>query len=126
LKHERRPQTVARTRGGASANLAQAAPMFAALGDATRLRLVARLCDAGPQSTMRLARGAQVSRQAISKHLAVLEAAGLARGSRMGREHIWELQRRRLAEVQSFLNQISREWDAAIDRLRMFVENEPR
>ena len=99
--------------------------MFAALGDATRLRLVARLCDAGPQSIMRLARGAQVSRQAISKHLAVLEAAGLARGSRMGREHIWELEGRRLALVQSCLNQISREWDAAIDRLRMFVENEP-
>jgi DNA-binding transcriptional ArsR family regulator len=125
LKHERRPRSVARARGGASANLAQAAPMFAALGDATRLRLVARLCDAGPQSTMRLARGAQVSRQAISKHLAVLEAAGLARGSRMGREHIWELEGRRLALVQSCLNQISREWDAAIDRLRMFVENEP-
>jgi DNA-binding transcriptional ArsR family regulator len=124
LKHERRPRTVARTRAGASANLAQAAPMFAALGDTTRLRLVARLCDAGPQSTMRLAKGAQVSRQAISKHLAVLEAAGLARGSRMGREHIWELERRRFALVQSWLNQISREWDAAIDRLRMFVENE--
>jgi len=100
--------------------------MFAALGDATRLRLVARLCDAGPQSTMRLARGAQVSRQAISKHLAVLEAAGLARGARMGREHIWELERRRLAQVQSWLNQISREWDTAIDRLRIFVENAPK
>ena len=117
---------MSRTRTSAAAKLAAAAPIFAALGDETRLHIVARLCGEGPQSIMRLADGAAVSRQAITKHLRVLEEAGLARSSRAGRESIWELRTRRLQAVQRYLDQISQEWDAAIGRLRAFVEGQER
>jgi DNA-binding transcriptional ArsR family regulator len=100
--------------------------VFAALGDKTRLRIVARLCGAGPLSIMRLADGARVSRQAVTKHLRALEAAGLARSSRAGRERIWELRTTRLAEIRRYLDQISDDWDAAIGRLRALVEKEER
>ncbi|HVY44431.1 MAG TPA: metalloregulator ArsR/SmtB family transcription factor, partial [Minicystis sp.] len=66
--------------------------MFAALGDATRLAVVARLCDGGPASIARLAEGATVTRQAVTKHLRVLEQAGLVRSERAGRETVWELE----------------------------------
>jgi DNA-binding transcriptional ArsR family regulator len=105
-----------------AARPAGAAPVFAALGDRNRLRIVARLCGHGPQSISRLADGASVSRQAITKHLRALEAAGLARSSRAGRERIWELRTRRLSEARRYLDQISRQWDVAIDRLRALVE----
>ena len=98
--------------------------IFAALGDETRLRIVARLCEEGPLSIMRLTNGAKVSRQAITKHLHALEEAGLARGSRAGRESVWELRANRLANVQRYLDQISQDWDAAIERLRAFVEKQ--
>jgi DNA-binding transcriptional ArsR family regulator len=104
--------------------LGAAAPVFAALGDETRLRLVARLCGEGPLSIARLAADAPVSRQAITKHLNSLERAGLARSSRAGRERIWELRTKRLSEVRRYLDQISRQWDEAIERLRVFVEKE--
>jgi DNA-binding transcriptional ArsR family regulator len=103
---------------------AKAAPIFAALGDETRLRIVARMCGEGPLSIMRLAAGATVSRQAITKHLHALEDAGLARSSRVGRERIWELRTRRLSAATRYLDQISRHWDAALDRLRALVEKE--
>src|SRR5579863_2054587 len=108
----------------AATKLAKAAPIFAALGDETRLQLVARLCGEGPQSIVRLADGAPVSRQAITKHLHALREAGLARNSRIGRESIWELRTRRLSEAHRYLDQISRNWDAALGRLRAFVEEE--
>jgi DNA-binding transcriptional ArsR family regulator len=115
---------VARTAAAANARLAaNAAHLFAALGDATRLRIVARLSTGGPQSIMRLASGAAVSRQAITKHLHALQRAGLARGIRAGRESVWELRTRRFADVERYLTQISRQWDAALDRLRAFVEH---
>jgi DNA-binding transcriptional ArsR family regulator len=106
----------------AAARRANAALIFAALGDETRLRIVARLCEEGPLSIMRLTTGANVSRQAITKHLHALEEAGLARSSQAGRECIWELRTNRLADVKRYLDQISRQWDAALDRLRAFVE----
>ncbi|MGI8401630.1 MAG: ArsR/SmtB family transcription factor [Gemmatimonadaceae bacterium] len=99
-----------------------AAPVFAALGDATRLRLVSRLCVDGPLSITRLSEGSTVTRQAITKHLNALAAAGLARGTRHGRERIWELEPRRLRKAQDYLDQISDQWDAAIGRLKAFVE----
>ena len=74
---------------------------------------------------MRLASGASVSRQAITKHLRVLEKAGLARGARAGRERIWELRTSRLSDVRGYLDRISRQWDAVVDRLRAFVEEVP-
>ncbi|HEV3018514.1 MAG TPA: metalloregulator ArsR/SmtB family transcription factor [Burkholderiaceae bacterium] len=101
---------------------AAAAPVFAALGDATRLQIVARLCEGGPLSIARLTEGAQVSRQAITKHLHALSDAGLVRSRRAGRERIWQLQTRRLAEVRRYLDRISRQWDQAIGRLRSLVE----
>jgi DNA-binding transcriptional ArsR family regulator len=109
-------------RNSATARLADAAPVFAALGDETRLRVVVRLCGEGPLSIVRLASGAKVSRQAIAKHLQVLEAAGLARGFRAGRESIWELRTDQLLQAQRYVLQISRDWDAALSRLRKFVE----
>jgi DNA-binding transcriptional ArsR family regulator len=101
-----------------------AAPIFAALGDATRLKLVARLCDAGPLATARLAEGASISRQAVSKHLEALQSAGVVRSGRAGRERIWRLETRRLAEIHSYLVQISSQWDAALLRLRAAVESD--
>ncbi|HEY3784008.1 MAG TPA: metalloregulator ArsR/SmtB family transcription factor [Steroidobacteraceae bacterium] len=101
---------------------ADAAPVFAALGDATRLQLVLRLCDGGPMSIIRLTEGSQVTRQAVSKHLKALEKAGLARSGRVGRERIWELQTRRLGDVRACLDRISDQWDQAIRRLRALVE----
>jgi DNA-binding transcriptional ArsR family regulator len=108
-----------------AARVADAAPVFAALGDATRLGLVARLCVDGPLSITRLSEGADVTRQAISKHLHALSDAGLVRGTQRGRERIWELEPRRIENARRYLDQISAQWDAAIDRLRAFVEDEP-
>lgn len=101
-----------------------AAAVFAALGDDTRLALVARLSSGGPQSIMRLTEGADVTRQAVTKHLEALAEAGLVRSSKDGRERIWELQTRRLADAQQYLDEISSQWDRAIDRLRAFVETD--
>jgi DNA-binding transcriptional ArsR family regulator len=99
-----------------------AAPLFAALGDETRLGLVARLCDGGPLATVHLAKGSRVSRQAVSKHLVALEDAGLVRSERHGRERIWRIETRRLVEIRHYLEQISSAWDAALLRLRAAVE----
>ena len=98
------------------------AHLFAALGDPTRLRLVRRLCDDGPMSITRLTAGSRVTRQAITKHLRVMEGAGLVCSTRHGRESVWHLDVRRLDEARTYLEQISRQWDAAIGRLQKFVE----
>ena len=98
------------------------ARLFAALGDKTRLRLVSRLCDDGPMSITRLTAGSRVTRQAITKHLRVLEEAGLARSTRRGRERVWQLDRQRLRDARRHLDLISKQWDDALGRLRKFVE----
>lgn len=103
---------------------AQAAAVFAALGDDTRLALVARLSAGGPQSIVRLTDGVDVSRQAVAKHLEALAEAGVVRSAKEGRERIWELETRRLSEAQRYLDEISSQWDRAIDRLRAFVETD--
>ena len=103
-------------------SLADAAPLFAALGDPTRLHIVARLCETGPQSIVRLTSGTRISRQAVTKHLRALECAGLVHSGRAGRERIWALETRRLHEVNHHLDQISRQWDAALKRLQALVE----
>jgi len=102
----------------------RAAPLFAALGDETRLRVVARLCKDGPQSIAKLTAGADVTRQAVSKHLAVLQAAGLVKRTRAGRESVYELAPRRLAEAHRWLDVISAQWDDTLERLRAFVEDD--
>jgi DNA-binding transcriptional ArsR family regulator len=98
------------------------APLFAALGDETRLRLVSRLCRSGPQSIARLTDGSHVTRQAIAKHLRVMEHARLVHCTRRGRESVWELDRQRLSDARHYLDQISAQWDDALARLRAFVE----
>ena len=106
----------------ASAQVRDAAPLFAALGDETRLRLLVRLSAGGPGSIARLSAKSQVTRQAIAKHLEVLSEAALVRGNRHGREHIWRLEPKRLADAREYLDWISRQWDEALDRLKSFVE----
>lgn len=100
----------------------RAAPLFAALGDETRLGLVARLSAGGPVSVTQLTAGSGVTRQAVSKHLRVLAGAGLVRGTRRGRESLWRLEPRRLDDARRSLDLISRQWDQALDRLRTLVE----
>jgi DNA-binding transcriptional ArsR family regulator len=99
-----------------------AAPLFAALGDETRLKLIVRLASGGPGSIAQLSAKSAVSRQAITKHLHVLSGAGLVRSTRRGRERVWGLEPRRLADAHEYLDRISRQWDDALDRLRQFVE----
>ncbi len=94
-----------------------------ALGDDTRLSLVARLSGTGPLSITVLTKGTEVSRQAVSKHLQVLECAGLVRVTRIGRERVWELETKRLADAKRYLDDVSAQWDEALDRLRSFVED---
>src|SRR5262249_14794989 len=106
----------------ARAQARSAAPLFAALGDETRLALVARLSANGPESITRLRATSAVSRQAISKHLEVLERAGLARARSQGRERIWQLAPDRLEDARTYLDQISRQWDDALGRLKDLVE----
>ena len=98
------------------------AALFAALGDETRLQLVSRL-GAGPMSITKLTAGSKITRQAITKHLRVLEQARLVRGTRQGRERHWQLDRRRLDDARRYLDLISKQWDNALGRLRNFVEN---
>jgi DNA-binding transcriptional ArsR family regulator len=99
------------------------AAIFAALGDQTRLRLVARLSAGGAMSISRLTVGSNVTRQAIAKHLRVMEEAGLVRGARQGRESVWQLDKRRFEDARRYLDAISEQWDAALGRLREFVED---
>ena len=117
---------MSRGRSAAAERLAESAPVFAALGDATRLSLVARLSVEGPLSIVRLSDGAGVTRQAVTKHLDALAEAGLVRDSRRGRERIWELEPGRLVRARVSLDQISDQWDATIGRLKTFVEDDSR
>lgn len=99
-----------------------AALLFAALGDETRLRLVARLATRGPASATELSREASISRQAVSKHLDVLARARLVRDRHVGRERIFELAPARLERARLYLETISAAWDEALESLRRFVE----
>ena len=100
--------------------LRRAAPLFAALGDNVRLSLVNRLCARGPMSTMRLSEGSGVTRQAVSKHLEVLEAAGVVRSMRVGRERLWEVDASELRAAQDWLGSFSRDW-AGVIRLKAYA-----
>jgi len=109
---------------GAAALRAEAVPVFAALGDETRLGLVGRLSVEGPLSITRLSEGTGVTRQAITRHLHALGDAGLVRDERRGRERVWELNLNRLEIARRYLDQISRQWDDAAERLKAFVEDD--
>ena len=105
-----------------SSSVVTTAAVFAALGDETRLRLMARMSDGGPLSVASLANGFDISRQAISKHLQVMSDAGLARSGRRGRETVWQLEQDGLAEARRSLQLIAEEWDNRLRRLKAFVE----
>jgi len=97
-------------------------PILAALGDESRLQIVMKLCRSGPQSIAKLAEGAAISRQGVTKHLHALHEAGLLRSERRGRERIWRLEPKRLDDVRRYLARISQQWDDALSRLRSAVE----
>jgi DNA-binding transcriptional ArsR family regulator len=98
------------------------APLFDALGDANRLRIITRLCDSGPCSTAQITTVVPVSRQAATKHLLLLEAVGIVNSERRGRERIWRMEPKPLTDASEYLTALSQRWDRAIDRLRAFVE----
>ncbi|BBY43385.1 transcriptional regulator [Mycolicibacterium celeriflavum] len=99
------------------------APIFNALGDVNRLRIVTRLCEGGPSSTTEVTAVVPVSRQATTKHLLLLESVGLVSSERSGRERIWRMQPAPLADASEYLAKLSQRWDHAIDRLRAYVED---
>jgi DNA-binding transcriptional ArsR family regulator len=105
-----------------AATVRDAAPLFAALGDETRLRLVMRLSSNGPESTARLSATSAVTRQAVTKHLMVLSKAGLVQDGRRGRGLIWTIKHTRLADAREYIDKISLLWDDALGRLKNFVE----
>jgi DNA-binding transcriptional ArsR family regulator len=98
------------------------AQVFAALGDPTRFRLVARLAGGEPMSITRLTAGMDVTRQAITRHLEVLADAGLVHGRRRGRERLWELDRARLELARRAIDHISEWWDEKLADLKASIE----
>lgn len=96
--------------------------LFAALGDETRFALVTKLCDGELRSISDLTHGSRLTRQAVTKHLRVLEKAGLLRCSRRGRESLYALDPEPVRELEEYLSSVSREWDKALGRLKAFVE----
>src|ERR1700722_12038298 len=101
------------------------APVFAALGDEIRLTLVAALCVGGAMSITQLTSGTEISRQAITKHLGVLAAAGLVRDLKVGRERLWEFEPGQLDEARRTLELIGQQWDHAPAKLKFAVESNP-
>jgi DNA-binding transcriptional ArsR family regulator len=98
------------------------APVFAALGDETRLALVAKLCGGRPYSISQLAEGSKLTRQAITKHLRVLEHAGIVHSVRSGRESRFEFNPEPIDQMKQYLDSVSEQWDQTLSRLKSFVE----
>ncbi len=112
-----------RGRSGRAARRQARATIFAALGDGTRLSLVARLSYGQPHSISRLTEGSGLTRQAITKHLHVLEKVGIVRGVRLGRESLFAFDPQPIAEIREYLDLVSEQWDRALARLKSFVED---
>lgn len=108
----------------ANAKIIKAAPIFSALGEPNRLRIVTRLAQEGPQSIVNLTDSTEVSRQAVTKHLTALEEAGLVKSLKEGRERIWSLNTDKLSEAQQYLSTISKQWDDILENLRSYVEDD--
>lgn len=104
------------------ATLRSRASVFAALGDETRLAVLAKLCGGEAWSISRLTEGTGLTRQAVTKHLRVLEDAGVVHSTRSGRESLFALEPRSLEDARSYLDQVSRQWDDALARLKAHVE----
>ena len=101
---------------------AEPATLFAALGEPTRISLLERLGDGQPRSIASLARDMPISRQALTKHLRVLETAGLASVGRDGRQTLYRIDPAGLLAAEAWIGTVSRQWDMAIDRLKRHVE----
>jgi DNA-binding transcriptional ArsR family regulator len=99
------------------------ASVFAALGDETRLSVLARLANGRPQSISSLTAGTRLTRQGVTKHLRVLEGAGVVRSVRVGRESRFALQPKPIDDARAYLDRVSRQWDDALARLKAFVED---
>jgi len=99
------------------------ASVFAALGDPTRLKLVAVLCAGGAVSIAQLTANTDISRQGVTKHLRVLADAGVVRGVKLGRERLWQLEPARIEQARRTLEQIGQQWDVALARLKTFSES---
>jgi DNA-binding transcriptional ArsR family regulator len=108
---------------GFNARRRNQAPVFAALGDETRLFLIAKLASGRPYSISQLTAGTKLTRQAITKHLRVLERVGIVRGARSGRESRFEFNPAPVAEIRKYLELVSEQWDQALARLKSFVED---
>ena len=102
--------------------VALSAPLFAALGDETRLRLIGALCVGGALSIAQLTAGTSLTRQAVTKHLDVLGQAGLVKDVKIGRERLWEFDPTQLEAARAWMESIAAEWDRALERLRLAVE----
>jgi DNA-binding transcriptional ArsR family regulator len=105
-----------------NSTLWNSAPIFAALGDETRLRLIAVLCAGGAMSIAQLTSGTDITRQAVTKHLHVLADAGLVQDIKIGRERLWEFEPTQVEEARRLLEMISQQWDHALNKLKMTVE----
>jgi DNA-binding transcriptional ArsR family regulator len=99
------------------------APVFAALGDETRLALVAKLSGGQPRSISQLTKGSKLTRQAITKHLRVLESAGIVHSVHAGRESLFAFDPTPIEEMKEYLHFVSEQWDRALARLKSFVED---
>ena len=97
--------------------------VFAALGDETRLSLVAKLCGRRPYSISQLTQGSKLTRQAITKHLRVLESVGIVHSVRTGRENLFEFDPQPIERIKQYLDFVSEQWDQALSRLKSFVED---
>ena len=111
-----------RTRSNVAAKRQAPAPIFAALGDRTRLALVAKLSGGQPRSIAQLTEGTKLTRQAITKHLRVLEKVEIVRSVRAGRESLFELDPEPIEELKLYLELVSEQWDRSLSRLKAFVE----
>ena len=98
------------------------APVFAALGDENRLTLVEKLAGGNSYSISQLSSGSRITRQAITKHLRVLEKAGVVRSVHRGRESLFQLDPEPIVELSRYLELVSKQWDQALNRLKAFVE----
>ncbi len=119
----RRRSAPAKRLPGSAAALRGRATVFAALGDETRLRLIAVLCAGGAFSIAQLTAGTDITRQAVTKHLQVLAEAGLVRDVKVGRERLWEFEPAQIEEARRSLELIAQQWDHALLRLKHAVEN---
>ena len=111
-----------RTRSGVTAKRQAHAPVFAALGDETRLWLVAQLSGGQPRSISQLTAGSKLTRQAITKHLRVLERAGVVHSVHAGRENLFEFDPQPIEGLKEYLDFVSEQWDHALSRLKSFAE----